>query len=362
METGTFDTATIVILAAVLLVGCMAIRSWFGSQKPQSIPDAEKLTGVELRKANASLAQLTTIVQHQQATIDRNAQTLEGMRRSLEDQAGAGKSAIESVSGAVDAARSEAGARDEAMRRLIGDVHGVAVAASENAENALLTAGGLRSKIDEVGDQVSNIPLLRGNIERLEQSVTAMAEAMPKPASEQPPAPAREEQPKPARQRRTATSGRHDKRSTRKTAGTRGRAGRGTPAEEATPAAAEPPKTDAAASAGADPQTGATPPEQPPAATGAPDPEPKATTTPNGETGTSSQQATARANGKPAPASPPAAETTTADAGEAGDGNAADGSGDNHTTTTGAAGTENGDDAKKTPPATKGAAQTEATQ
>ena len=160
METGTFDTGTIVILATVLLVGCMAIRSWIGSQKPQRVPEAEKLVllGDELRNANASLAQLTTILQQQQAAIDRNAQTLEGMRRSLEDQAGAGKSALESVSGAVDTARSEAATRDETMRKLIGDVHGVAAAASENVENALLTAGGLRRKLDEVGAQAENIP------------------------------------------------------------------------------------------------------------------------------------------------------------------------------------------------------------
>ena len=155
MEASTFDTGTIVILAAVLLVGCMAIRSWIGSQKPQSVPQGDKLVPMrdELRNANASLAQLTTIVQQQQAAIDKNTQTLEGVRRSLEDQAGAGKSAIESVSGAVDTARGEAAARDEAMRKLIGDVHGVAAAASENAENALLTAGGLRRKLDEVGAQ-----------------------------------------------------------------------------------------------------------------------------------------------------------------------------------------------------------------
>lgn len=366
METSTFDSGTVVILAAVLLVVYMAVRNWIGNQKPRSVPEGKKPVPMqeELRDTNASLAQLTTIIHQQQAAIDKNTQTLQGMRRSLEDQAGAGKSALERISGAVDAARSEAAARDEATRKLIGDVHSVAAAAGENAENALLTAGGLRRKLDEVGTQVENIPPLRNDIQQLQQNVTAIAEAMPKPTPEQRPAPTKEEQPKPAREKRATTSGRHDKRSTRKTGGKQQPGGRKKPAGEATPAA-EPPETDAAASAGAEPQTGATPPEHPAAATSAPDPEPEATTTPNGETGASRQQAAedaaARTNGKPSPAAQPAAGTTTADAVEAGDGSAAGGD-DDDTATTGATVTENGDDAGNAPPAASATNQTEATQ
>ena len=304
MESSTFDTGAIVILAAIFLIGCLAIRSWIRNRKPQqSVPEA----------GDASLAQLTTIVQQQQAAIDKNAQTLEGVRRSLDDQA----AAVESISGAVDTARSEAATRDEAMRELIGNVHGVAAAASENAENALLTAGGLRRKLDEVGTQAENIPPLRNEIQQLQQNVTAIAEAMPRPDAEQP-----------ARERKTSTNAR---KTARKTAGRQTRRGKETPAGEATPTAAGPPETDAPASAGGG-RDSETPPEKPPTATAAPDP---------GAT---------RPNGKPAPAAPPAAGTTTADADKAAD-ESADGSAEAPET--------GGDDAGEAPPATR---QTEATQ
>ncbi len=364
METSTFDTGTIVILAAVLLVGCMAIKSWIGSQKLQSVPQGEELVPMrdELRNANASLSQLTTIVQQQQAAIDKNTQTLEGVRRALEDQADAGRTALESVSGAIDTARSEATARNEAMRKLLGDVHGVAAAASENAENALLTAGGLRRKLDEVGAQAKNIPPLRNDIHQLQQSVTAIAEAMPKNA-EQPPTPGNDDQPKPGRERKTPTNGRRTRKTARKTATKQTRRGRETPPGEETPTAAEPPETDAPASADSGAQDSGTPPAKPPTATAAPDPDAMKPATPEGDSAPSSQTAAADAasgtNGKPAPAAPPAAGNATAEARNTADESAdeaADAAG-NDTTATGAGALDTAaDDAGETPPADTGTA------
>ncbi|MCY4120267.1 MAG: hypothetical protein OXG72_05030, partial [Acidobacteria bacterium] len=159
METYGFDTGPIAILAIAILVGSLALRSWMRRPKGQS-GETEVLVQIrnELRDANASLRQLKDAAQHQQSTLEKTTATLEAMRGTANDHASDVKSAIETVSGAVDAARAEGTARHETTSEAIEAVRTTAADAQEKANDVYLAANGLRRKIDEINEHVGAIP------------------------------------------------------------------------------------------------------------------------------------------------------------------------------------------------------------
>ena len=186
METYGIDTGTIAVAAIAFLVACIGItpRNWMrGPKRPEIKGEVLVQIRNELCDANASLQQLKSTVQHHQSALEKTATTLVSMRRSADDHASDVKSGVEGISDAVDAARTEAAARHEAMTKRIQTLGNTATDARENATNAYMTANGLRKQINLVADQIAGIPELRGAIERLQQSVAAIAEAMPKARS-----------------------------------------------------------------------------------------------------------------------------------------------------------------------------------
>lgn len=178
METYGLDNVALIALGALLFLAfCIALgRSKRATPKEPSI-EAELLVQIrnELSENNASLDRLKSAVQHQQATLEKTATTLESMRRSADDHASDLKGSIEKVSGATDAARAEATTRHETMSEAIDTVRTTAADAQEKANDAYLAANGSRRKIDEINGHVAGIPQLRGGMDRLQQGVAAIA-------------------------------------------------------------------------------------------------------------------------------------------------------------------------------------------
>jgi chromosome segregation ATPase len=172
-----------VAVAVAVLLACIALRSSRQDVQNAKNIEGEVLTQIrnELRDANASLRHVKDAVQHQQAALEKTAATLESMRRNADDHASDIRSGIEGVSAAIDTARTETAARDNSMSERIDAVRNAAAAAQEHAANADLTTAGLRKQIDVVAEQSAGFPELRIGIERVQQNVTAIAEAMPKP-------------------------------------------------------------------------------------------------------------------------------------------------------------------------------------
>ena len=258
METYGFDAGPISLAAIAFLMACIALRNWMRRPKNEGI-QGELLIQIrdELRNANASLGHMKEIVREHQAALEKTATTLESMRRNADDHASDVKTAIERISGAIDAGRAEATMRHNSMTERIDAANNTAADAREHATNAEMAANGLRKQIDVVADEITAIGELRVGINGLQESVTALAQTMPPPKVDTRPRP----------------------KTTRQRASTRGRGRRGgkkDAAEETPPNAASPPSDEAATGdagppADASSQTDAAPREKPPPAATAPD-------------------------------------------------------------------------------------------
>ena len=256
METYGFDAGPISLAAIAFLMACIALRSWMRRPKDEGI-QGELLIQIrdELRNANASLGHMKEIVREHQAALEKTATTLESMRRSADDHASDVKSAIERISGAIDAGRAEATTRHNSMTERVDAANNTAADAREHATNAEMAANGLRKQIDVVADEITVIGELHVGIDGLQESVTALAQAMPTPRADTPPKPK-------AKRQRTSTKGRAK------------RGGKKDAADKTPPSAASPPSDEAAtgdadAPVDASPQTDAAPREEPPPAAAA---------------------------------------------------------------------------------------------
>ncbi len=196
METYGVDTG-LIVAAVALLAACIALARAKSASKPQGDDDPDVLYEIlkEVRNGDATLGQMNGTLHHQHSAMDRIAATLEAMRQSADDHASDVKSGIGALSGAVDAARTEAGARDEALGKRIDEARAETAArdqsmverinnagaqaaeARENAADANLTAGGLRKDVNGLNQYLTEFPKLRGAIDALQQDIAAITES-----------------------------------------------------------------------------------------------------------------------------------------------------------------------------------------
>ncbi|MYH31537.1 MAG: hypothetical protein F4137_22485 [Acidobacteria bacterium] len=321
METHGLDAGEIAILAIALLVAAVAsfvaLRMPMSARKsPSGTNDTEALGRLrnQLRAANASIAELKTIIDLQQSALETIVATLESTRRAADDHASDLKAGIETIAGALDAAQAEATARDKSTAKRIDEIGNIAAEVRENANNTILTVHSLRKTVDGIEQHIAGIPELRGDIDRLRQSVAA-TEATPQPQTETPAKPQRQ-------QRKTSTNGRRRGARGRKAAEEKAPAGK----EAGATAEAQPtgePETDDAGTPTSGRTTTITAPTGEPPATDTPDPRSTTPATagdagsaPDGqepEGGAPSDPATG-ANAKPGPETPTAVGTKAPDA------------------------------------------------
>lgn len=194
METYGPDAGNIIIIGVACLMAGMA--AWSTLRTPiaslarrlrASHPQNERtplpdLHG-QLQATNASIAELKTISQRQQAKVEAIGIEVQAIRRTVDDHATDLKTGIEKLAGATDAARAEATEHNQATTATLSEIARIAGDTVEFGNNTFLAVNGLRNRIDEIKGHVAGIPDMRGEINRLQQSVAAAAQSTAQPAA-----------------------------------------------------------------------------------------------------------------------------------------------------------------------------------